>query len=221
MSYPKDMASPVVEAASLRDAMASPPGGSAVGIRQPFGISNRTSQRASTVNANQSFVQALPCHSRGHRHCHETPIVAVIFAYAPHCARSIGRYPPPESLDMSSSKVPGSGPASSAFSGILIPKATRGRSEQSRRASVPRQPRAGRACLACKSRKVRCNGGQPRCSSCIEHAMSCVYPTARKDRLRLFVSFFSTLRQLFDFQQGNDAKSRDDCVVAGTPTPSP
>jgi hypothetical protein len=31
VSYSQDMASPVVEAASLRDAMASPPGGSAVG----------------------------------------------------------------------------------------------------------------------------------------------------------------------------------------------
>jgi hypothetical protein len=100
MSYPKDTASPVVEAAGLRDVMASPPGGSAVGIQQPSGNFYRASQRTSTVHANQSSVRAWPCHrkhgcGRRYRDCHETPVVAVIFAHAPHCAGSIGRYPSP------------------------------------------------------------------------------------------------------------------------------
>ncbi|KAL1596299.1 hypothetical protein SLS60_008944 [Paraconiothyrium brasiliense] len=47
-----------------------------------------------------------------------------------------------------------------------------------------RTPRAGRACLSCRKRKVKCSGDTPRCAGCVANNLDCVYDQARRDRLR-------------------------------------
>ncbi|PVH93529.1 hypothetical protein DM02DRAFT_222092 [Periconia macrospinosa] len=44
--------------------------------------------------------------------------------------------------------------------------------------------RALKACSNCRSRKVRCNGEQPRCQNCVKQSVPCTYPQARRDRLK-------------------------------------
>ncbi|KAF2109258.1 hypothetical protein BDV96DRAFT_503041 [Lophiotrema nucula] len=56
----------------------------------------------------------------------------------------------------------------------------------SARAGSSRQ-RVQRACLNCRSRKIKCNGGQPRCQNCLDNPSPCVYITSRKDRLKTLV----------------------------------
>ncbi|KAJ4352177.1 uncharacterized protein N0V89_007524 [Didymosphaeria variabile] len=45
-------------------------------------------------------------------------------------------------------------------------------------------PRAGRACLSCRKRKVKCSGDTPRCAGCIANNLDCLYDQARRDRLK-------------------------------------
>ncbi|KAK7190378.1 hypothetical protein DPSP01_011545 [Paraphaeosphaeria sporulosa] len=47
-----------------------------------------------------------------------------------------------------------------------------------------RAPRARRACLNCRKRKIKCSGDTPRCASCIANDLDCVYDQARRDRLK-------------------------------------
>ncbi|PVH92244.1 hypothetical protein DM02DRAFT_733804 [Periconia macrospinosa] len=44
--------------------------------------------------------------------------------------------------------------------------------------------RVAKACSNCRSRKVRCSGEQPRCQNCANQSVLCIYPQARKDRLK-------------------------------------
>ncbi|KAF2175859.1 hypothetical protein K469DRAFT_723784 [Zopfia rhizophila CBS 207.26] len=44
--------------------------------------------------------------------------------------------------------------------------------------------RVSRACLSCRARKVKCNGGQPQCHNCLGSDKPCVYAQSRKDRLK-------------------------------------
>jgi hypothetical protein len=81
-------------------------------------------------------------------------------------------------------------PASVSTSGsskLPIPRLHKQRSEPPRRPPVNRQNRVSRACLSCRSRKIKCNGQQPQCSNCSESATSCVYASSRKDRLKTCV----------------------------------
>ena len=48
----------------------------------------------------------------------------------------------------------------------------------------PKPPRTDRACDSCRKRKIRCSGEQPHCQSCLNQLHPCVYPQARKDRLK-------------------------------------
>lgn len=48
--------------------------------------------------------------------------------------------------------------------------------------------RVRRACSNCHNRKIGCNGKQPHCQNCVEQHTPCVYPQARKDRLKESVS---------------------------------
>lgn len=121
---------------------------------------------------------------------------------------------------MSPSNPPGPGPASSGPSRVPIPKATHKPPDQNRKPGVPRPYRAARACLTCKSRKVRCNSALPKCSNCVEHATSCVYPTIRKDRLRVLVVLPRPVCRSLDIPQGNVAKPRNDYPVTGPPAAS-
>ncbi|KUJ06855.1 uncharacterized protein LY89DRAFT_726259 [Mollisia scopiformis] len=48
--------------------------------------------------------------------------------------------------------------------------------------SNPQPPKIQIACVSCKSRKRRCDGGTPQCRNCIARGEECVYATARKKR---------------------------------------
>ncbi|KAF1933945.1 uncharacterized protein M421DRAFT_414993 [Didymella exigua CBS 183.55] len=82
---------------------------------------------------------------------------------------------------MSHPTLPASGSGSSK---LPIPRLHKQRSEPPRKPPVIRQNRVSRACLSCRSRKIKCNGQQPRCLNCSENATSCVYASSRKDRLK-------------------------------------
>ena len=40
------------------------------------------------------------------------------------------------------------------------------------------------ACICCRKRKVKCDGGQPRCLTCVAMGQTCVYIQGRKNRLK-------------------------------------
>ena len=72
---------------------------------------------------------------------------------------------------------------------VLIPRLERRPDDNASRnpprsSQRPRVPRTSKACLSCRQRKVKCNGGQPQCTNCIGNDKPCVYPQARRDRLR-------------------------------------
>ncbi|KAF4944570.1 hypothetical protein FSARC_14641 [Fusarium sarcochroum] len=48
---------------------------------------------------------------------------------------------------------------------------------------LPRHPRVGVsvACESCRKRKIRCNGGRPRCAACVRTNSECIYTPAAKD----------------------------------------
>lgn len=81
--------------------------------------------------------------------------------------------------------LPPSGPG--GLSKVPIPRLHQQRSENPRKVIVNRQNRVNRACLTCRSRKIKCNGFQPRCSNCSGNATPCVYASSRKNRLKTFV----------------------------------
>jgi hypothetical protein len=45
-----------------------------------------------------------------------------------------------------------------------------------------------RACLSCRTRKIKCNGAQPTCQHCAENLIDCAYASSRKDRLKTSVA---------------------------------
>lgn len=46
------------------------------------------------------------------------------------------------------------------------------------------EPRVHKACHTCRKRKVKCSGELPHCQHCVDQSVPCVYPQARKDRLK-------------------------------------
>lgn len=69
-----------------------------------------------------------------------------------------------------------------------IPRLHKHRSEPPRKTIVNKQNRVSRACLSCRSRKIKCNGLRPQCSNCSENSVPCVYASSRKDRLKTCVA---------------------------------
>jgi len=88
----------------------------------------------------------------------------------------------PHPAPMSFALPPASGETSSPK--VAIPRLLPKRREPSRKTTVSRHDRVSRACLSCRARKVKCDGGTPRCSNCRDNATHCVYASSRKDRLR-------------------------------------
>lgn len=84
--------------------------------------------------------------------------------------------------------TPSSSHGESSRSKIQIPRLPQKRKEPPvQKPPVNRLDRVSRACLTCRSRKVKCDGGVPSCSNCRDNATACVYVGSRKDRLRTFV----------------------------------
>ncbi|KAK7177686.1 C6 transcription factor [Paraphaeosphaeria sporulosa] len=54
--------------------------------------------------------------------------------------------------------------------------------------------RASRACLGCRKRKTRCDGGQPRCSNCWDKEEPCIYEPSRRNRLKTSAPFANQRR---------------------------
>ena len=103
--------------------------------------------------------------------------------------------------DMSSSTPSTPGHSSK----IAILRLVQQRPDPPKEAIVSRLNRADRACLGCRSRKIKCNAAKPRCANCSGNTAPCVYLAGRRDRLKTFVLFPSppdTLTQAFAVQQG-------------------
>ncbi|KAJ4984132.1 C6 transcription factor [Stagonosporopsis vannaccii] len=118
---------------------------------------------------------------------------------------------------MSYSNLPAPGVGGS--SKLPIPRLHKHRSEPPRKTIVNRQNRVSRACLSCRSRKIKCNGLQPRCSNCSETSVPCVYASSRKDRLKTATShnqeMIVLLRDLRS-QVSTDRQARIDDLLAST-----
>lgn len=71
------------------------------------------------------------------------------------------------------------------------------RIEPPRRPEKPQRAFRGKtavACTACRERRVRCDGGQPRCRNCLDSKRSCVYLGTRRNRLKTFVCVYKAIR---------------------------
>ncbi|KAL1591339.1 hypothetical protein SLS60_012083 [Paraconiothyrium brasiliense] len=67
---------------------------------------------------------------------------------------------------------------------IQIPRLERPRDLPPKKPAASRQGRVSRACLNCRSRKIKCNGAQPACQNCAADRVACVYAASRRDRLK-------------------------------------
>ncbi|CAI6333747.1 unnamed protein product [Periconia digitata] len=56
--------------------------------------------------------------------------------------------------------------------------------------------RVTKACVDCRTRKIRCSGEIPKCQNCITHGLICTYPQARTDRLKSATSHVAQLVDL-------------------------
>ncbi|KAK7178155.1 C6 transcription factor [Paraphaeosphaeria sporulosa] len=74
---------------------------------------------------------------------------------------------------------------------VPIPRLEKQPRNATRSGAVRRRvlPRASRACLECRKRKTRCDGGQPRCSNCWDREQPCVYEPSRRNRLKTSAPF--------------------------------
>ncbi|KAF2022094.1 hypothetical protein BU24DRAFT_417747 [Aaosphaeria arxii CBS 175.79] len=91
---------------------------------------------------------------------------------------------------------------------IQIPRLDR-RENPDRAAAESSKSRVPRACLACRSRKVKCNGARPACKNCEDSNVSCVYSSSRKDRLKTATSHNQHLLNLLrDLKHRVDSDSR-------------
>lgn len=69
---------------------------------------------------------------------------------------------------------------------VAIPPLRRpsGRKQPPRAPRTDKLPRVQVACVSCRARKVRCNGGQPRCQTCLVTDETCIYRQSRKNRFK-------------------------------------
>ena len=71
------------------------------------------------------------------------------------------------------------------------------------------------ACCACRDRKIRCNGAQPRCLRCVKHEAECVYAPPRSQELnqeevsRMLTTLNRRLGIIFDRLTPNVATDAD------------
>ena len=86
---------------------------------------------------------------------------------------------------MSFQQLSGPPSTSGSSSKVPIPRLDR-RGEPPHRPGKSRD-RVQRACLTCRARKVKCNGGFPKCANCDENQAPCVYVSSRKDKLKTLV----------------------------------
>ncbi|KAF2653941.1 hypothetical protein K491DRAFT_495193 [Lophiostoma macrostomum CBS 122681] len=78
--------------------------------------------------------------------------------------------------------------------------------------------RAERACLSCRSRKVRCDGTQPECGNCRSSLLRCTYTSGRRDRLKIATEHNEALISLLrDVQEsaGTEEKKRIKQLLSG------
>lgn len=76
--------------------------------------------------------------------------------------------------------------------------------------------RVSRACLTCRSRKVKCSGEQPECQTCRSQGITCEYIAGRRDRLKSLKSSSKRLAQLLrelQSQAADDDKTRIEQVL--------
>lgn len=78
-------------------------------------------------------------------------------------------------------------PSQPGPSKVAIPKLVQKKTDAPRKPAASRLNRVNRACLSCRSRKIKCNGAKPTCFNCRESGTSCVYASSRKDRLKTLV----------------------------------
>ncbi|KAF2796102.1 hypothetical protein K505DRAFT_323615 [Melanomma pulvis-pyrius CBS 109.77] len=78
--------------------------------------------------------------------------------------------------------------------------------------------RVSKACLHCRGRKVKCDGGQPTCANCRENKTTCEYSSSRQDKLKTATEQNQDMiRLLKDLRQrigGADKKKIDDMLAA-------
>ncbi|KAL5372128.1 hypothetical protein DPSP01_013742 [Paraphaeosphaeria sporulosa] len=111
---------------------------------------------------------------------------------------------------------------------VAIPRLQRLNLSQS---SMKRE-RVGRACTACRSRKIKCTGDVPQCKRCGSTGRECVYVMPRKDRLKTVTErsgqMIGLLKKLHGFANDEDSAhisklleaAEEDMLEAHTPTTS-
>lgn len=124
------------------------------------------------------------CHRSGHPHA--APRIAPSSSFHDYsCCR-------PHRVARSSMSVPVS--QSSGSEGppkVPIPRIqTRHYQQLPRRANPPYRDKVLIACTSCRERKVRCDGGQPRCRNCLDGIRTCVYLDSRRSRFKASVRSF-------------------------------
>ncbi|KAF2476525.1 uncharacterized protein BDR25DRAFT_277719 [Lindgomyces ingoldianus] len=99
---------------------------------------------------------------------------------------------------------------------VAIPRLERP-GETSYRHSGTNRHRVQRACVTCRTRKVKCNGVQP-CQNCRDNDTACVYISSRKDRLRTATNqnqdMIKILKDLLE-RVGTVDRKRIESVLAG------
>ncbi|KAF2844011.1 hypothetical protein T440DRAFT_473735 [Plenodomus tracheiphilus IPT5] len=68
---------------------------------------------------------------------------------------------------------------------LPVPRLRPGDEARSATAQRCQRRRVSRACVSCRARKVRCDGGRPQCQNCQGNYGLCVYIQSRKDRLKV------------------------------------
>lgn len=73
----------------------------------------------------------------------------------------------------------------------LLPKPAHSSIETKDRIAIPHagplpppatRRRVGRACQACRDRKIRCGGEKPSCRQCLNMSVYCTYPSTRREK---------------------------------------
>lgn len=88
-----------------------------------------------------------------------------------------------------------------------IPRLSSNRSVSSQGSSLTTRARVSRACLPCRSRKVKCSGEQPSCKACRSQGIVCEYVAGRRDRLK---SVRSSSRRMAHLLRELQAQAADD-----------
>ncbi|CAI6335861.1 unnamed protein product [Periconia digitata] len=118
---------------------------------------------------------------------------------------------------MSSHQPQQTGTGRPAHNKVAIPRQER-RNDSPRKPATVRQNRVSRACLSCRSRKIRCNGVHPTCKNCAESSTSCVYASTRKDRLKIATEHNEEMMEFLKYLRtgvGDTEKKRIDEMLSG------